>query len=366
MHRRSRQRTILVALVVAVTVATTAGAATHTVRATPNNRFEPSQLTIQVGDTVVWMNDGGLHNVAANDDSFRCAQGCDGAGGDGDPSSAPWSFSRTFGAPGLVDYHCEVHVGLGMTGRIEVQKDDPPPPDPEPGALRLASTAVSASEGDASVTVTVRRVGGSDGQVSVDLRTEDGTAVAGADYEPLSVTLTWADGNDDAQSVPIDLLADEDVEGDETFDVVLSSPTGGASLGSIRRATVTLVDDDMEPTECVVDETTHCLQQGRFRVRVHWRDFQDNEGEGRRIDLTEDSGLFWFFGPSNAEILIKVLDACNLKRFETYWVFLGAITTVEYEVEVLDTATGKRRVYRNELGEQPLAVTDTHAFATCP
>lgn len=341
-------------------------AASHTVRATPNNRFEPSDLTIQVGDSVTWVNDGGLHNVDANDGSFRCAQGCDGAGGDGDPSSAPWSFTLIFDDPGIVDYVCEVHAGLGMVGRLRIEDATPPPPDPEPGTLRFAAAAVSAGEGDGAVVVTVRRVGGDDGQVSVDIETEDGSAQAGSDYEALSATLVWADGNDDPQDVPIDLLPDEDVEGDETFDVVLSSPSGGATLGSVRRTTVTIVDDDQQPTTCVVDEITHCLQDGRFRVRVRWRDFEDREGDGRRIDLTEDSGLFWFFGPKNAELLVKVLDACGLPSFETFWVFLSAVTNVEYELEVLDTASGKSRTYRNELGELPVAVADTQAFDTCP
>ena len=57
--------------------------------------FEPADLTIQVGDTVTWTNAGGNHNVNAPG-FFRCANGCDGEGGNGSPSTAPWSFSRTF------------------------------------------------------------------------------------------------------------------------------------------------------------------------------------------------------------------------------------------------------------------------------
>ena len=357
-----------VPLALAVLLApSSANAASHMVRATPNNRFEPSQLTIQAGDTVTWVNDGGLHNVAANDGSFRCAVGCDATGGDGDPSSAAWSFTLTFDDPEVVDYVCEVHAGLGMTGRIEVESENTPPPEPEPepGVIRLDSASVSASEGDGAVLVRVRRVGGSDGQIAVEIRTEDGSALAGMDYDSLDEALTWVDGDSDPQDVPVGLLDDEVAEGDESFDIVLSSPSGGASLGSVRRATVTIADDDAEPTLCEVDETTHCLQEDRFRVRVHWRDQRDREGQGHRIDLTEDSGLFWFFEPSNAEMLVKVLDACG-SRFDTYWVFLAAVTDVEYEVEVLDTATGRKRFYRNELGEKPIAVTDTRAFDTCP
>jgi plastocyanin len=87
----------------------------------PSMRFAPAQLTIQAGDTVIFDNAGGSHNVAANDGSFRCAQGCDNTGGNGNPSNAGWSASVTFDTPGTVTYHCEVHGNMGMTGTITVE-----------------------------------------------------------------------------------------------------------------------------------------------------------------------------------------------------------------------------------------------------
>ena len=95
----------------------------HMIVTQPNNTFEPSELTIVEGDTVTWTNSGGLHNVRADDDDFRCASGCDGQGGDGDPSTANWSFSLVFSDAGLIPYHCEVHGapgGVGMSGVVEV------------------------------------------------------------------------------------------------------------------------------------------------------------------------------------------------------------------------------------------------------
>ncbi len=86
--------------------------------------FSPATRTVRVGDTVTWRNAGGLHNVVADDGSFRCATGCDGVGGgNGEPSSSAWSFSRTFTTPGNVNYFCEVHGapgGRGMAGTIQV------------------------------------------------------------------------------------------------------------------------------------------------------------------------------------------------------------------------------------------------------
>jgi plastocyanin len=88
--------------------------------------FSPATLTISAGDTVTFINQGGFHNVAADDGSFRCAISCSGSGGD--PNSALWSSTVTLASPGTVGYHCEVHgaAGLGMFGTITVQPAPPP------------------------------------------------------------------------------------------------------------------------------------------------------------------------------------------------------------------------------------------------
>jgi plastocyanin len=84
-------------------------------------KFNPSSLTINAGDTVTFTGLGGAaHNVHADDDSFRCANGCDGSGGDGTPSAANWTATVTFNTPGLVKFHCDNHQTMGMVGNITV------------------------------------------------------------------------------------------------------------------------------------------------------------------------------------------------------------------------------------------------------
>ncbi|MCG8460757.1 MAG: plastocyanin/azurin family copper-binding protein, partial [Holophagales bacterium] len=145
-------------LVALAFLAAPAQAAEHTVQALPNNTFSPADLTIQVGDTVTWVNGGGFHNVAATDGSFRCAEGCDGQGGNGNPSAAAWSFSLTFDTAGTIDYVCEVHAAIGMTGSVTVEGGPPP----EPGDLRWAAASQQRSESAGSFALQVQRVSGSD------------------------------------------------------------------------------------------------------------------------------------------------------------------------------------------------------------
>jgi len=99
--------------------------------------FSPQTLDIDAGDTVTFLNFGGVHNVVADDGSFRCAHGCDndGHGGNGSATGQLWSVSVDFPNPGKVGYFCEVHgaPGDGMFGTINVNAVAPPPPPPPLG-----------------------------------------------------------------------------------------------------------------------------------------------------------------------------------------------------------------------------------------
>ena len=46
-------------------------------------------------------------------------------------------------------------------------------------------------------------------------------------------------------------------------------------------------------------------------------------GTGTAVPLTSDTGYFWFFGSSNVEAVIKVLNACSLNQ--RFWVFAGGL-----------------------------------------
>ncbi|MCH7516982.1 MAG: T9SS type A sorting domain-containing protein [Bacteroidetes bacterium] len=77
--------------------------------------FTVADITISVGDTVVWRNDEGFHDVDADDLSFTS----------GDPAEAPWTFVHVFTAKGVNPYFCSVHGavgGQGMSGVVTVME----------------------------------------------------------------------------------------------------------------------------------------------------------------------------------------------------------------------------------------------------
>ncbi|MEM8929965.1 MAG: hypothetical protein AAGE94_02255 [Acidobacteriota bacterium] len=87
----------------------------------------------------------------------------------------------------------------------------------------------------------------------------------------------------------------------------------------------------------------------RFEVRVTWRDFEGQSGEGLAIPLADDTGGFWFFDPANVEVTVKVLDGRVLNGH--FWVFNGSLTNVEYTLTVTDTMTGRTYRVTNPLGQ---------------
>lgn len=99
---------------------------------------------------------------------------------------------------------------------------------------------------------------------------------------------------------------------------------------------------------CRDTERFLCLRN-RFEVQVNWTDPDDISGFGRGVatpvDLSDESGLFWFFDQDNVELVVKVLDGRTFNG--NYWVFFGALTDVEYWVTVRDTMGGGQRTYHN-------------------
>ncbi len=115
---------------------------------------------------------------------------------------------------------------------------------------------------------------------------------------------------------------------------------------------------------CVESTTALCLNRSRFKVEATWQTTTQT-GQASVVKLTSESGYLWFFGPTNIEAVVKVLDAC-VDPFNHYWVFAGGLTDVRVDLRVTDTNTGAVRTYTNPLGKPFQPIQDTSAFATCP
>jgi hypothetical protein len=97
--------------------------------------------------------------------------------------------------------------------------------------------------------------------------------------------------------------------------------------------------------------------QNRFQVTANWRTPEGQTGSGQAVQLTDETGYFWFFAPSNVELVLKVLDGCVNNNY--FWVFAGGLTNVQVDVTVTDTATGVVKVYHNPQESPFQPVQDT-------
>ncbi|MBS7790189.1 cellulase family glycosylhydrolase [Roseococcus sp. SDR] len=86
--------------------------------------------------------------------------------------------------------------------------------------------------------------------VTIPWSTQDGTALAGSDYQAASGSVTFAPG-ETSKTISVIILGDAAVEANETFGVVLGAPAGatladGMALGTIQ-------NDDVLPTLSIAD-----------------------------------------------------------------------------------------------------------------
>lgn len=103
---------------------------------------------------------------------------------------------------------------------------------------------------------------------------------------------------------------------------------------------------------------TLCLLKGRFHVTGTWQNqFDGSSGVVKPIVNSDLAGFFYFTDPRNIELIVKILDFGSEIK-----VFYSQLTDFEFEMTVVDTATGVTKTYANTAGN--CGDIDHAAFAT--
>ncbi|HEX3129463.1 MAG TPA: ELWxxDGT repeat protein, partial [Thermoanaerobaculia bacterium] len=79
-------------------------------------------------------------------------------------------------------------------------------------------------------------------------------------------------------------------------------PLGATTEQSVAAASpLPLVERRAGPATavCAPSSTRLCLNQDRFAVEIAWKDFEGKTGVGKAVEMTGDTGYFWFFNESN-------------------------------------------------------------------
>ncbi|MBV9467853.1 MAG: hypothetical protein JOZ57_01255, partial [Abitibacteriaceae bacterium] len=113
---------------------------------------------------------------------------------------------------------------------------------------------VTVPEGDSGTTnalFTITLSAASTQPLTVQFATSDGTAKAGSDYQSTNVTVGFSPGTT-TRTIAVPIIGDTLNEGNETFTVLLSNPSGGAVISN-GSGTGLIVDDDPLPTLSIND-----------------------------------------------------------------------------------------------------------------
>ncbi len=131
---------------------------------------------------------------------------------------------------------------------------------PNVESFQFSPAAYSINENGGVVTLTVTRTGGSDGSVTLDYVTANGTATAGTDYMASAGRVTFAAGAT-SQRISVPIVDDAVHESNETFSVTLSNISSG--IISTPTATVAIVDnDDFTVTRVRVSPSSTSVRKG--------------------------------------------------------------------------------------------------------
>jgi len=271
------------------------------------------------------------------------------ASGGGTVSGSGSSISVTWSTTGLkIVTASNSACGAASGSRsISVRTDTPPPPPPPTNLdARFSFGPASPKVGD---------------MVSFDGSTSLGT--------PTSFSWKFGDGDTatgDKVLHAFDAAGTYQVEL-EVAKADLSCSFGYCTDTVVKSITVTSDQPVQGSNGCLgdaaSDDKTLCLMDGRFQLRVKWRDQHNGnrtgEGGALRYGESDVTGFFWFFNKNNVELVVKVLDATNIN--DNIWIFYGGLSDVYYELEVTDTESGDVRTYENLEGSI-CGRADTGAF----
>jgi parallel beta-helix repeat protein len=221
-------------------------------------------------------------------------------------------------------------LGAPSTAVLTIVDDESAPS----GTLAFTTSAYSVNESGGQATITVSRTGGSNGAISVAYSTLDGSATS-SDYTESLGTLNWADGDTASKTFKVSITNDSLDEADETVNLSLSNPTGGATLGNPSSAVLTILDDDPPPKVSIDDfsvaEGNSGIADFTFTVSLAAASGQTVSVNYTTTDVTAQAGSDYqaanamvTFGPgeTSKKIIISVNGDTQAEPNETFAVNL--------------------------------------------
>lgn len=150
-----------------------------------------------------------------------------------------------------------IRYGSGVSTQADVESVTISSDDAgQPGAFDFSAKTLTIAEGS-SKEITINRTDGSDGDISIRVYTESGTA-ANTDFTAIDQTIVFLDG-ETSKTITIETVNDTSNEGNEAF--TLNIEADASLLGNDTTATVT-IDDSADVPAVVTPPTTEKSSSG--------------------------------------------------------------------------------------------------------
>jgi Ca2+-binding RTX toxin-like protein len=182
---------------------------------------------------------------------------------------------------------------------------------PTNGNLQFSASTFSVNENGTPVqAVTVTRTGGDTGAVGATLNLTNGTAISPGDYNSSPIAISFASGDSTPKTIVISIVDDSLVESTEAIAISLSNPKGGATIGIQSTATLSIIDNDLNPpiNPISVNVTTPSQQIGNATETAPSGVTPINSASGIFFNLSDNDD-----GSINSPIQLSTFAVSNLQ-----------------------------------------------------
>lgn len=115
------------------------------------------------------------------------------------------------------------------------------------GITGFVNESIDVDENAGSVNIEIYRQNGSEGYMELYVRSQDGSAEETVDFNFENDFISWSNGNNEVQSVPLSILNNQNTDGTRTLFLTLESSSQFASIWPLHEIIeIRIIDDEMD------------------------------------------------------------------------------------------------------------------------
>ncbi|NVJ60395.1 MAG: S8 family serine peptidase [Gammaproteobacteria bacterium] len=198
---------------------------------------------------------------------------------------------------------------------------------PAAGTIQLETASTTVDENAGTISITIERINGSEGEVSFDVATADGSAIAGEDYTSMTQTVVMADGVT-SSTINIDILDDSVFEGEtaESFTVNLSNASANTQLQQPSSMQISITDNEPLPAA------------GDFALSNSQYTFDEN-GTGLSVTINRVNGSYGEASVSISTANGTATSGSDYTPFSQTFTFADGETSKQVTISLVDDST---------------------------